>query len=468
MRTPPDNSNTPTRIDLFDTWQAEAIRLRETHWGPLEDRAACLAARRDADSLAGRIVRRAQWLAQHQGLDVHLRRWAGSARWILAMLWAGALLAGVGAASAALGQPGASVNLALALLALLGLHVLTLLIWLISLLPGATPTGALSQLWLWITRKLVRGPDALLAGQAFLSLLSRLGAWKSAVGLISHAAWVAAYVGAIPTLVVLLSTRRYTFHWETTLLSPDAFVTLTRALGSLPAWLGFRMPDTDQIAATLGATPLPAAAQADWSLWFIGCVLTWGLVPRAIALVACVLHLRRRLRAPGIDPGLPGWLELRDRLLPMHQSLGIDRPAWAPSAAGQAASGTLASVGPSAIIGFELGVDLDWPPADLPATVHDLGRCDSRADRSRIRQTLWMPPKHLLLICDARLTPDRGTRAWLGELNDLCPDFQVLRWKAAPGTMDTHWQRLLDDLGIGGPGSLHQWLAHIQGMSSSI
>src|SRR3546814_8950143 len=43
------------------------------------------------------------------------------------------------------------------------------------------------------------------------------------------------------TLLALLSARRYQFNWETTLLSPDAFVSITSWLGGLPGLLGFTM-----------------------------------------------------------------------------------------------------------------------------------------------------------------------------------------------------------------------------------
>src|SRR3546814_1027118 len=43
-------------------------------------------------------------------------------------------------------------------------------------------------------------------------------------------------------LLVMLSTASYRFVWATTLLQPDTFVALTRALGWLPAQLGFAAP----------------------------------------------------------------------------------------------------------------------------------------------------------------------------------------------------------------------------------
>ena len=57
---PPEPLDTDS---LFPFWQAEAVRLREAHWGPLEDRAACQAALRQPPDLERHILARAAWLA---------------------------------------------------------------------------------------------------------------------------------------------------------------------------------------------------------------------------------------------------------------------------------------------------------------------------------------------------------------------------------------------------------------------
>src|SRR5690606_10045399 len=307
--------------------------------------------------------------------------------------------------------------------------------------------------------RLARGPDSALAAQSFLSLLGRARAWKSAIGLISHGAWTAAFLGALPTLLLLLSTRRYTFHWETTLLSPDAFVAVTRVLGGLPALLGFPAPGDAQIAASLGPQPLAAGVQADWSLWLIGCLIAWGLLPRLLALCVCIWHVRLRLGRLAVDPDLPGWLDLRDRLMPTHASLGIDRPApaWDGTAV---AAGPVASGDQAAVLAYELGSDLVWPPEGLPAVVADLGRCDSREDRARIRAWLDTPPAHLLFVCDARLTPDRGAAAWLDELRRTCPDLRALCLGGTPARQQA-WHDMLAQQAISRIPSLHGWLEHI-------
>ncbi|WP_066458756.1 DUF2868 domain-containing protein [Castellaniella caeni] len=443
---------------LFQHWRAEAVRLREAHWGPLEDQAACQAALRVPAGLQDRILARAAWLAAHGTLQQRLRQWAASARWALIGLWLAAGLAGIGAASAALDHAQGSVNLAAAIIGLLGLHALTFLIWLAGCLPGLHPSTTLSRLWLWLTRKLAHGPDSALAAQAFVSLLNRARAWKPALGLLSHGAWSIAYLTALPTLLVLLSTRRYTFHWETTLLSPDAFVALSRLLGSVPQWLGFPTPAGIDIAGSTGLLPASAAIQADWSLWLIGCVVAWGLLPRLISLAVCLAWLHARLRQLRIDPALPGWLELRERLLPTHQHLGIDRPAPTARAGLAPAHAAPARGAHAAVLACELGPDLAWPPPGLPPEVIDLGRCDSRVDRARIRQTL--DAHHLLLVCDARLTPDRGTAHWLDELRHACPQLRVLCLGGSP-EHQALWRHALGQQALAQVSSVQDWLAHL-------
>ncbi|CAM5205435.1 hypothetical protein CDEF62S_05100 [Castellaniella defragrans] len=470
MRNAAPSSPPSDASPLFQSWQAEAVRLREAHWGPLEDRMACQSALKAKPDLATRILARAAWLAGHSGLGTRLAQWATSARWALIALWVAAGLAGMGAAATALGQPQGAINLSLALLALLGLHTLTFLIWLASYLPGIPASTALSRLWLWLTKRLAHGPDSALAAQAFVSLMARARAWRSLLGLVSHGAWTLAFLGMLPTLVILLSTRRYTFHWETTLLSPETFVALTHSLGAWPRLLGFSPPGAFEVAASVSSQPLTPNVQADWSWWLIGCVLAWGLLPRLVALLACALHLRRRLRQPLIDTHLPGWLELRERLLPTHQNLGIDKPAPAEAAPRANVASPQAAEAQAAILAHELGAGLTWPPADLPPGILDMGRCDSREDRTRIRMQLDSPPAHLLLVCDARLTPDRGTRAWLEELRHCCPDLQVLCQKTddeasqaheGPGHRLRAWTALLATLGIPQAADLNQWLTRI-------
>src|SRR5690606_29965587 len=122
--------------------------------------------------------------------------------------------------------------------------------------------GGLGQLWLGLTRKLARGPDAALAPRALAGLLGRSGALRWGLSAISHLLWLTALSSALASLLALLSARRYVFNWETTLLSPDAFVSLTQSLGWLPTQLGFSMPAEAIIRLSDGLNSLPASAHA--------------------------------------------------------------------------------------------------------------------------------------------------------------------------------------------------------------
>src|SRR5690606_27624717 len=110
-------------------------------------------------------------------------------------------------------------------------------------------------------------------------LLQRAGLTRWLAGAATHAWWLLALVCAFATLVAMLSTRRYGFVWETTLLSPDAFVGLTAALGWLPSVVGFPVPDAELVRASDGLQSLGPQAHAVWSGWLLGCVMVYGIVP---------------------------------------------------------------------------------------------------------------------------------------------------------------------------------------------
>ena len=212
-------------------WLAETIRLREEHWGPLEDADAIRQARNGPDSLEDRILLRAHSLGQREGLHGLIGRWRQGAVLSLLLLLVIAILTGIGSAAGALGDGTRPVNVLWAVGALLGLHALTFLLWLASFLLRPGQATGLGRLWLWATRKFARGPDAALVPQALMNLLARAGALRGLFGTISHTLWLTGLGAALITLLVMLSTASYRFVWATTLLQPDTFVFLTRALG---------------------------------------------------------------------------------------------------------------------------------------------------------------------------------------------------------------------------------------------
>jgi hypothetical protein len=399
-------------------WLAELIRLRETHWGPLDDADAVRRVRQLDTDLPSRILARADLLAQRENLTPLVDAWRRSARGILAALFVLAVISGIGVALGALGDGSRPVNVLWALGALLGLHALTFLLWLASFLLRASAMTGLGRLWLWATRKLARGPDGALVPQAFLNLLARAGALRWLFGAISHLLWLTALCAALAALLAVLSTASYRFIWATTLLAPDTFVGLTQAIGWLPAHLGFPMPDAAVIRASDGAQTLTADAQVQWSLWLIGVLVVYGILPRLLAGALCVAATLRALRRVRIDPMLAGLSPLRDRLEPPAQSLGIDRPVD-PLHEPRVRAPSLAALGGQAVLlGLELPADLPWPPADVPPGIQMAGNLDTREERNRVLDALAQAAaSRLLIACDARQTPDRGTLSLIAELS---------------------------------------------------
>ncbi|MFA7668737.1 MAG: DUF2868 domain-containing protein [Burkholderiaceae bacterium] len=409
-------------------WLLETLRLRESLWGPLEDSAEAGRARAQGGDFSTRLLTRARLLARREQVDDNLAGWRQMARVVLLLFMIVALVAGGAAAAGALGSGGQSVNLAVAVTALLGLNAITFLIWVVSFFMQAGTSGSLlTNIWFRLTRRLARGPNAALLPRALLELLTRQGLSRWAAGVVSHGLWVLALLSMLATLLAMLATRRYTFLWETTLLSPDTFVQVVHALGWLPSLLGFAQPAADTIRASGGQQILPESAHALWSTWLLGVVVVYGLLPRVMALLLSVVIMRRRLKRLAVDPSLPGLAELHDRLMPASVNTGIDAAAAEPAAT--ALSG-LAEIptghGPHYLMGLELPPDQNWPPQPVPTGITDLGVIDSREERHRMLNTLrHHPAQSLLVCCDARQTPDRGTLALLKELASLAGEMRV-------------------------------------------
>ncbi|ARP88945.1 hypothetical protein CAL14_00375 [Bordetella genomosp. 9] len=402
---------------FLDLWRAETVRLREEHWGPLEDQDAVRQARHAAGPVEARVIARARLIADREGLSRRMAEWRGSARLAASALLLLGVLAGAGAAWTALGDGSRVVNIVWAVGALLGLHALTFFLWLLSFAAGTGIAAAgLGRVWLWATRRLARGPDAVLPVQALLTLAARAGATRWLFGAISHMVWLAALVAALATLLAVLSTESYRFTWATTLLAPDAFVTLTRVIGWLPDQLGFPAPDADMVRLSDGVHAVPSEAQAQWGWWLIGLVAVYGVLPRLVAWAVSMLVLRAALRRATIDMALPGYAALRARLTPPAEPLGQEGAAPPPESLQLASAGMPPTGDQLVLAALELPDDMPWPPP-VPPSIRLAGNLDSREQRHALLDALaGAPARRLLLACDSRQTPDRGTVALIADL----------------------------------------------------
>ncbi|MDO9623113.1 MAG: DUF2868 domain-containing protein [Pseudomonas sp.] len=440
----------PAPNKLQRLWLSEAIRLREEHAGPLEDREANRRAQAGGGDLAQRIQARALLLAERDGQLQALRHWLQGARLALATLLLLALLSGIGLAVAALGDGQRPVNVFWALGSLLGLNLLLLLGWILGLLLARDSSGALGRLWLWLSEKLARDAQAAQLAPALLVLLQRQRLNRWGLGVLVHGLWLLALLAALLSLLMLLATRRYGFVWESTILGGETFIALTQALGALPALLGFSLPDAELIRASGDSALVSEAARLSWAGWLVGVLLVYGLLPRLLLGLFCLWRWRRGCAALQLDVGLPGYSLLRERLQPSSERLGVcdAAPAQLPRpSAGSNSQDTQGAV----LVAIELDERRPWPPA-LAQGISDAGVIDSREQRQRLLEQLTrFPPARLAIACDPRRSPDRGSLALLGELARTAGTTRIWLLPAQPGeALDSErlgdWHAALDQL----------------------
>jgi len=415
---------------LQNLWLTETIRLREEHAGPLEDLEANRLARAAGGDLPGRIQRRAVWLAERDGLSAALRHWLQGARLALVLLVIFALLSGAALAFAALSQT--PVNVFWALGSLLGLNLILLLSWALGLVFAGEHGATLGRLWLWLSEKLARDAKAAQLAPALLLMLQRKKLNRWALGTLVNGLWLLAMLSALLLLLTLMATRRYGFVWETTILGADTFINLTQALGALPALLGLNVPTVEMIRASGGAALDIESARQAWATWLVGVLVIYGVLPRLLLALLCFWRWSRGKAVLTLDLNLPGYAQLRERLMPTSERLGINDAA--PEQLHRVESSVSEQVSEGALlVGIELDDQRPWPPV-LPKTVSNAGILDSRESRHKLLEQLSrFPPARLLIACDPRRSPDRGSLALIAELARNASVTRVWLLQAPPG-----------------------------------
>ncbi len=415
---------------LQNLWLTETVRLREEHAGPLDDLEANRLARAAGGDLPSRIQRRALWLAERDGLTAALKHWLQGARLALVLLIILAMLSGAGLAFAALGQT--PVNVFWALGSLLGLNLILLLSWALGLIFAGEHGATLGRLWLWLSEKLARDAKAAQLAPALLLMLQRKKLNRWALGALVNGLWLLVMLSALALLLTLMATRRYGFVWETTLLSADTFIHVTQALGHLPSLLGFNVPTVDMIRASGdGALDIESARQA-WATWLVGVLVVYGVLPRLMLALLCFWRWNSGKAALRLDLNLPGYAQLRERLMPSSERLGVNDPEPAQLHRVEGGVSEHASEG-ALLVAIELDEQRPWPPA-LPKNVSNAGILDSRESRHKLLEQLSrFPPARLAIACDPRRSPDRGSLALIAELARNASATRVWLLQAPPG-----------------------------------
>jgi hypothetical protein len=259
-----------------------------------------------------------------------------------------------------------------------------------------------------------------LAVQAWWSVWHQAQATRWLLSTGTHLIWMTLSVAAAATLLLALSTRQYDFVWETTVLSSEVFVRGIGYLSVVPQWFGFTVPDHEIVRASSSVSQQnPEISRRLWSGWLLGCLLIYGVLPRALLALLCGLILKRHSR---LEPDLsspyysavlsrmPSFALQEDGKQPLESILkkGLDRndnenDPWNTE---------------HLLIAIELDPTDDWPPSGIGAALSFASPVDSKESRQQaLLNTSNARPHNLVVACDARHSPDRGTLRLVAELS---------------------------------------------------
>lgn len=388
--------------------------------GALDDASEMAQAHARQHSEQGRILERARLLARRLGLQADWERlqtalWiAGGMLLVLAYLLAGGLLTRV------LGS-GQTVNAVFAFVAMLGVPLLALLVWVVWALASAFSREAsapwsLGQGMLSLAARIpgLRGPHTLtlLRGAHAMLREQRLGLWV--FGAISHALWTLAFGLVLVTLLLLFSFQAFQLTWETTILDARFFERFLQVTGWLPDQLGFPVP-----SQVLVHEPPSASGSQAIAWWLLASALLYGLLPRVAALVVCLAMWRQRSGRLALDTRDPYFRRLVARFAAMAPAPVVDTEHAVARPVGKGFRARAPGQGvQTVLIGFELPDELGGLPADLEALAdHTHTIRGSMTERLALLGALAAEPgADALVLCSAAASPDRGAERFLRQI----------------------------------------------------
>ena len=258
---------------LDDAWRYELVRLNESESTWLNDTLANREVVQQTDNRLPQLWRRAQLLAPGLGAVTTMQNVTSTLKASAMILGLLAIVLGLSAGLAALGDSAEPVNVIWALLAVLLVPTLSLLLWIVSCLLPQAKGGWLGQGWEWVANRWLSRGKAARAWRAWLNVAEERQATKWWLAVVTHSFWVATLAGALLALLVAFSLRHYTFMWQTTWLEAAVFVELAQAISVFPAWLGFNVPEAQTILMSGNQAVDQSTIRTQWAHWLVGAVL---------------------------------------------------------------------------------------------------------------------------------------------------------------------------------------------------
>ena len=415
-----------TPVSRFEAhWLTHTVRLQDldaTVGSKASPVFPSLSDNNNANEAQNWLIQRAYDREGESGVLSNIQRWAKHARFLFALLLILAIISGASAAMGFFGSEQKNVNVIWTLIGLIGVHFLALLAWLLG---GRLTGGWLGRISFWLmsywpkTDPLEPSAATKLA-RALGVVMSSKGLGKWTLSCITHAAWLTALLASLLTILLALSVRSYSFVLETTILSDAVFGEVIRGFAYLPSLVGFAIPSDDMIRGAFEGAQLaqPDAARRAWASCLSGGLLVYAIIPRALVLLFSLFRLKRAYSAMQLDVKMPGFAQLFAQTSTQYRVVDA-APAAVPPAQLQAlAKGAGDSLG---LVALELGKDLSWPPKGFSSAQQVLlfdEVVETGAQQKAVLQVLHSTPaRRLLIVCDARVSPDRGSLHWLVDLS---------------------------------------------------
>lgn len=385
---------------LKSLWLTETIRLIEKDNGRFQDDDANRQARAMDGNLAQRIIQRAQTISIQYGVKLAQIRWLRAAYTSLFLLVLLAFFSGAGIAFSALATN--PVNLYWALVCLLGFHFLMLTIWLLSWIILPSESGSFFvYIWSWLTQKFTKKNTVTQLLPALISLFGGQIRWL--IGMVVNLLWSVLLIMALFILIALLSTKHYSFEWQTTLLTTDTVVKITYLLGEIPSWLGFSIPD-DAIIRTSDQAIAAAEARSAWAIWLLGVFIVYGVLVRFGLLIFCWIKWRVACRSIMLDIQLPEYQLLLPDLESYISKTIIDKEIVYANNQPTKIDNIPIQGQQNVLVAIEIAES--W---SIPNNTNFLGFMNTNEQQKQVLEHLQRyPAEKLLIAIDTDRSPERG------------------------------------------------------------
>lgn len=200
-----------------------------------------------------------------------------------------------------------SVNIFWLLGALLGAHTISLILWAaLSVLQTQGQSGPLSSIWEYLVAHLINRKRSEELCQAVDRAWWRSftdgqrGKWL--LSIFSHQFWLTFIVGCCVGLLLVFTTQKFDFIWESTLLSQEQFNQIIKVLAYPFHSVGLAWPTLEGDAESIRRT---------WAFFIISCLLVYALLPRLVALLISKIVLLRLQNKWQLDWSLDYFIDLQ-------------------------------------------------------------------------------------------------------------------------------------------------------------